>query len=78
MQSKLTLRLEDDLIDSAKKYAQRKGVSLSQIVANYFAAIQSEEEKQELAPITRSLVGSSERVQLEEDDYKKHLESKYL
>lgn len=78
MQSKLTLRLEDDLIESAKKYAQNKGVSLSQMVANYFAAIQSQEEQQELAPITRSLLGSSEKVQLEEDDYKKHLESKYL
>jgi hypothetical protein len=78
MQSKLTLRLEERLIDSAKKYAQHNGVSLSQMVANYFAAIQSEEEKQELAPITSTLVGSSEKVTLEEVDYKKHLESKYL
>lgn len=78
MQSKLTLRLEERLINSAKKYAQHNGVSLSQMVANYFSAIQSEEEKQELAPITRSLVGSSEKVKLEDDDYKKHLESKYL
>ncbi|UTP71881.1 DUF6364 family protein [Alteromonas sp. LMIT006] len=78
MQSKLTLRLEERLIDSAKRYAQHNGVSLSHVVANYFAAIQSEEEKQELAPITRSLVGSSKKVKLTVDDYKKHLESKYL
>ena len=36
MQTKLTLRLDDELIEEAKSYAARAGKSVSQIVADYF------------------------------------------
>lgn len=39
MQTKLTLRLDDGLIFRAKEYARNAGKSLSQVVAEYFAAI---------------------------------------
>jgi len=35
MQTKLTLRLDDDLINQGKLYAQKKGVSLSRLVGEY-------------------------------------------
>ena len=41
MQTKLTLRLDDGLIFRAKEYARNAGKSLSQVVAEYFAAIAS-------------------------------------
>lgn len=39
MNTKLTLRMDESLIASAKIYAAAHGSSVSQIVANYFAAL---------------------------------------
>ena len=86
MQTKLTLRLERDLIERAKRYARARGTSVSQIVANYFQALTTEEEtaseprdhwKQDLPPITRSLVGLAAGSHLDEEDYRRYLEEKH-
>ena len=80
MQTKLTLRLEEDLIRQAKSYAKRRGGSLSQIVANYFVLLVSDGDRvgQELPPVTRSLRGVLRGSGIDEPDYRKHLEEKYL
>jgi hypothetical protein len=39
MNTKLTLRMDESLIASAKDYAAAHGSSVSQMVANYFAAL---------------------------------------
>ncbi|MDD2810831.1 DUF6364 family protein [Rhodoferax sp.] len=39
MNQKLTLRMDESLIASAKNYAAAHGSSVSQMVANYFAAL---------------------------------------
>ncbi|MEP7080698.1 MAG: DUF6364 family protein [Ginsengibacter sp.] len=39
MTTKLTLTIEDKVISSAKKYAQKKGKSLSHLVENYLKSI---------------------------------------
>lgn len=72
MTAKLTLTIEDTVIDSAKKYARQKGKSLSDIVENYLKSISaSEESAQTLSPRVTKLMGS---VKLPEDfDYKKDL-----
>lgn len=36
MDTNLTLTIEKDVINDAKRYAKQKGVSLSEIVENYF------------------------------------------
>ena len=41
MNTKLTLSMNSKLIESAKKYAERKGVSLSRLVEEYFGKITS-------------------------------------
>jgi hypothetical protein len=41
--SKLTLKLDEEIIEEAKAYAAREGVSLSRMVANYFAGLASRE-----------------------------------
>ena len=43
MQTKLTLRLDDRLVEAAKQYARQAGCSVSQMVSGYFAAIASAE-----------------------------------
>lgn len=78
MQTKLTLRLEDSLIESAKRYAREHDRSLSQVVANYFQMLTSQTEKTVTPPITRSLIGVLDSVDIDESDYKKHLMEKYL
>ena len=57
MQTKLTLRMEDELIARAKAWAARRGVSLSQVVASVMAQMASEASPAALAPWTEKLVG---------------------
>ena len=60
MQTKLTLRLDDALIRSAKRHAAESGKSVSKLVADYFALIDSGDESSgvDLTPRVRSLLGS--------------------
>jgi Family of unknown function (DUF6364) len=80
MQTKLTLRLEDELIEKAKVLARKRGKSLSKLVSEYFSFITSKDIKSEdaLPPIVKSLYGSLANLDINENDYKKHLEGKYL
>ena len=77
MQSKLTLRMEDAVIRKAKRIAKRKGQSVSRIFSDYIATETEDVEIEELPPVTASMVGvlSSE---VDDSDYKKYLEEKYL
>lgn len=72
MTTKLTLTIDDSVINSAKKYALKKGRSLSNIIENYLKTISAKEEKEErLSPKVMKLMGS---INLPEDfDYKKDL-----
>jgi len=80
MQTKLTLRLEENLVRKAKAYARRKETSLSQMVADYFRFLQSGkgERRETSTPITASLRGLLRNVALSEKNYKKYLEEKHL
>lgn len=80
MQTKLTLRLEKNLVESAKAYANSQGKSVSKIVADYFTLLEenSTEIEERIGPIAQSLKGSLGKSKLDESDYKKHLEEKYL
>jgi len=73
MTTKLTLTIEERVIKTAKKYAQKKGRSLSGLVENYLKALASEDNTStEMTPRIRRLRGS---VKLPSDfDYKKLLE----
>lgn len=79
MQTKLTLRLEDQLIEQAKAYAAQSGKSVSQIVADYFKLLTSEQSKphSKATPLTQSLRGLLRESELDEKDYKKYLEEKH-
>lgn len=72
MNTKLTLTIEKNVIESAKQYAQSKGKSLSDIVENYLKSITSKEQKNEvLSPKVSKLMGV---IKLPEDfNYKKEL-----
>ena len=80
MQTKLTIRMDSRLIGRAKAHARRSGKSVSQLVADYFAILDTpvESEIDNLPPITRELYGALADAEVDEADYRRHLEEKYL
>jgi hypothetical protein len=78
MNTKLTLRLDDRLISSAKRHSAESGRSISQLVADFFTLIEIEAGEVEATPRVRSLRGVLAGSSLDTSDYKRHLEEKYL
>ena len=74
--SKLTLSVDPQVVARAKRYAKRRGISISAMVEAYLAAL-AEPSSPAIrdAPILRSLRGSLKKADLE--GYKKHLATKY-
>ncbi len=81
MDTKLTIKLDDDVIKRAKRYARQQGTSLSKLVESYFDSMtKNEPDDIEITPLVKSLSGV---ISLPEDfDYKKertdYLIRKYL
>ncbi len=80
MHAKLTLRLDAELIQLAKTYSRQTGKSLSQIVTDYFARLTAKPigDDADTTPLVRSLRGSLRDAEVDESDYRRHLEEKYL
>jgi len=57
MDTKLTLKLNQQIIEKAKKYAANKKMSLSRIVEAYFQSLTSEQNKTdfEISPFVKSI-----------------------
>jgi len=74
MTTKLTLTIEEKVISSAKKYAQKKGKSLSNLVENYLKSISLKEaDLNTLSPKVTKLMGV---IKLSSDfNYKTELSS---
>ncbi len=80
MNTKLTLRLDDHLIESAKEYSAQTGKSVSKIVSDFFVIIKNEKLKKSssVTPTVQSLKGIMKDSKFSENDYKSYLEDKYL
>ncbi len=83
MNTKLTLTIEQEVIQKAKEYAKNRNRSLSDIIENYLKVLTKEEKVKEvkkLNPVVKSLKGSFKMPR--NMDYKKELrkrlEEKYL
>jgi hypothetical protein len=77
--TKLTLRLDEDLISRAKRYSAKSGKSLSQLVADYFSLIDANPTTPHAAPTprVRALLGALAGATVDEADYRRHLEDKH-
>ena len=74
--AKLTLSVDDRVVSRAKQYAKRRGVSVSQMVETYLAAVaEPVSPTPGAAPILRSVRGVLKDADI--DDYRKHLAAKY-
>lgn len=80
MQAKLTLRVEEALIRKAKQLARKRGTSVSRIFGDFISTQSDELPSDELPPITSSMIGIIRRegTEIDENDYRKHLEDRYL
>jgi len=81
MQTKLTLRLNQELIRRAKAFAKTRGESVSQVVADFFASLEEpapRKEQEEFTPIVRSLKGVLRGADVAIEDHSRHLEERYL
>ena len=82
MRTKLTLRLDDELIRKAKRVAKDRGKSLSQIVGEFLtvlpdASSENDDAESELPLIVQSLKGALKGHDVSEDAYHEYLEEKY-
>ena len=75
MNTKLTLTIEQSIIEKAKIYARKKERSLSDLIENYLKALTNEDssttKEEELTPIVKSLKGTYKLPK--NFDYKKEL-----
>jgi hypothetical protein len=82
METKLTLRMDEKLINRAKRYARKSGKSVSQLVADFFAILSSGEREEgksfDMTPKVKSLRGAFRGADLRINHYRRHLEDKYL
>jgi hypothetical protein len=78
MNTKLTLRLDEKLIASAKRHSAESGKSVSRLVSDYFALIDAQDRDIDVTPRVRALRGVLAGSRLDEGDYRRHLEDKYL
>ncbi len=80
MDSKLTLKLNSQIIEEAKNYAKDSNTSLSKLIENYLSAITSDSvKKRKVNPIVKSLTGI---ITLDDkkdyrESYAKYLTKKY-
>jgi antitoxin component of RelBE/YafQ-DinJ toxin-antitoxin module len=74
--AKLTLSVDDHVVSRAKQYAKQRGVSISEMVETYLAAVaESRPVASRDAPILRSVRGVLKNADIK--DYRKHLAAKY-
>jgi hypothetical protein len=80
MQTKLTLSIDNDIIEQAKEYARQQHRSLSNMVENYLKlVVRKGTPTEEISPIVASLSGilppnSADNFR---DEYTDYLENKY-
>ncbi|MEO6838830.1 MAG: DUF6364 family protein [Ginsengibacter sp.] len=75
MNTKLTLNIDDNIIEDAKLYAKDNSVSLSKLIENYLQSLTKKKfGKGKISPLVESLTGV---ISLEINNYKKEY-SDYL
>ena len=79
MSKKLTLRLDEEAIERAKRYASRRGTSVSKLVQRFFERLEDEDdrdgervEESELVASLRGLLADADE-EVDEEDYYDHL-----
>lgn len=72
---KLTLSVNPDVVEAAKRYAALHGTSVSQLVEKFLVAVTSENLPSAPTPVLSRLRGSLRDVSVE--DHRQHIVKKY-
>ena len=80
MSAKITLYSEPHLINKVKQYAKQHNTSVSKMVTSFFETVVAKESKKKSigAEKTSKLYGILKDTKLNDNDYSKYLEKKYL
>ena len=73
--SKLTLSVDETVIERAKRYAKRRGASVSQLVEDYLDFLSKPPKSTADTPALRALRGTLKHATV--DQYKRYLSRKY-
>lgn len=83
MDVKLTVKLDEDVIGRAKRYASRQKTSLSRLIENYLDSLtRDQKDDLEISPFVKS-ISSGKSIPADADwktlreDYVAHLDGKY-
>lgn len=80
MNSKLTLSIDKEVIDKAKKYAKERHKSVSKIIENYLKNIVTTDQNELISPIVSELAGSINKKATNsnlKEEYTEYLIKKY-
>lgn len=73
---KLTLSVDEQVIEHARRYSQRHNTSISQLVSNYLAQLGESSEQRPYSPAVQRLLGILPS-DISIEDYHKHIEKKH-
>ena len=83
MDTKLTLKLNESVIERAKKYASNKKLSLSRLIENYLDSLTKEQDNDfEISPFVKS-IATGKSIPIDADwkelrgKYSDYLDEKY-
>ena len=81
--AKLTLSVDEAVVERAKEIARRRGTSVSALVERYLDALArpggapARDEGAGLPPVTARLVGLLRGAKVDRETYRRYLEEKY-
>ena len=75
-EQKLTIRISQNVLDEARRYAREHGTSLTRLVTAYLERLGTNGGTLDSAPITRSLAGSLPST-ADRSEYREHLEQRH-
>lgn len=73
--SKLTLSVDDQVVRRAKRYAEKRGTSVSQLVERFLDLLGRPPKDADAPPVLKMLRGAAKGV--DADDYHRYLLQKY-
>jgi len=73
---KLTLSVDEQVIEHARRYSRRHNTSISQLVSNYLAQLDANRGDAAVSPTVRRLMGILP-TDATVEDYHRHLEEKH-
>jgi hypothetical protein len=79
MDSKLTIKLNQSVVEKAKIYAKKKKTSLSRLIESYLGNLTEQPDDDDITPLVKKLTGVLElkKDSQPKESYHRYIKSKY-